>query len=140
MDPHNQTDPEPPPLTALQLALLGVLWDAGEATVNDVTAALQSERGLAPTTVATLLSRLEKRGVVERRREGRQYLYRATIEQQEAQRTMVDELAKNLFEGDYASLMQHLLARDDVAAGDLRRVKALIEERERGEGREGGNR
>src|SRR5439155_4455471 len=55
-------------LTELQLAILRVLWDKGEATVQDIWEALHAERGLAQTTVATMLSRLERRGVVTRRR------------------------------------------------------------------------
>jgi len=54
-------------LTELQLAILRVLWERGEATVQDIWEALHPERGLAQTTVATMLSRLERRGVVTRR-------------------------------------------------------------------------
>src|ERR1043166_8912253 len=54
-------------LTELQLAILRVIWDKGEATVQDIWEALHAERGLAQTTVATMLSRLERRGVVTRR-------------------------------------------------------------------------
>ena len=62
----------------LQLAIMRELWRAGEATVATVHAALQDERGLALTTIATMLSKMEKKGVVEHRSEGRQYVYRAT--------------------------------------------------------------
>src|SRR5207248_2952602 len=55
-------------LTELQLAILRVIWDRGEATVQEIWEALHAERGLAQTTVATMLSRLERRGVVTRRR------------------------------------------------------------------------
>src|SRR2546430_643963 len=55
-------------LTELQLAILRVLWDRSEATVQDIWEALHAERGLAQTTVATMLSRLERRGIVTRRR------------------------------------------------------------------------
>src|SRR2546421_5112959 len=54
-------------LTELQLAILRVLWDRSEATVQEIWEALHAERGLAQTTVATMLSRLERRGVVTRR-------------------------------------------------------------------------
>ncbi len=62
----------PPRLTAPQLAVLKVLWDRSEATVTDVQQALQADRPLAATTIATLLSRLARRGVVAYRTEGRQ--------------------------------------------------------------------
>ena len=64
-------------LTELQLAILRVIWDRGEATVQDIWEALHAERGLAQTTVATMLSRLERRGVVTRRAQSRPYPYRA---------------------------------------------------------------
>ena len=75
-----------PQLTPLQLDVLQVLWERGEATVNDVTDALRDSRALAPTTVATLLSRLEKRRFVKRRREDRQFRWSASIAREEAQR------------------------------------------------------
>ena len=121
-------------LTELQLALLRVLWERGEATVSEVQEALAPERSLAPTTVATLLSRMEKKGLLDHRTEGRQYVYRAVASEAEVRRSMVDEfsgLAEDLFRGDVAALVSHLLTARDVAPDDLARVKALIEARER---------
>jgi len=54
-------------LTGLQIAFLRVLWQRGEASVAEICEALRPERALAQTTVATVLSRLEKRGVVAHR-------------------------------------------------------------------------
>jgi len=118
------------PLTSLQLAILRILWDAGESSVNDMVARLATDRHLAPTTVATLLTRLEKRGTVARRREGRGYVYRALIGREETRAAKVDELAADLFEGDVSHLVHHLLSTKEIATGDLERVKALIAERE----------
>ena len=63
-----------PRLTAPQLALLKVLWERSEATVAEMQRALHAARPLAASTIATLLSRLEKRGIVAYRIEGRQYV------------------------------------------------------------------
>ncbi len=75
-----------PRLTAPQLALLRVLWERSEATVAEMQRALHAERPLAATTIATLLSRLEKRGIVAYRIEGRQYVYRAVLNERDARR------------------------------------------------------
>src|SRR5512143_1144068 len=69
--------PEIHQLTELQIGLLRVLWDRGEATVAEICDALRPSRALAPTTVATLLSRLERRGVVRHRTVSRQFIYAA---------------------------------------------------------------
>lgn len=118
-------------LSDLQLSVMQVLWTAGEATVAEVHVALHPERGLAPTTIATVLSRLEKRGLVDHRALGRQFVYRTKVTEQEVRRSMVSELTDLLFQGDPAELVSHLLAARDLDAEELARVKALIEAREK---------
>ncbi|HKR55326.1 MAG TPA: BlaI/MecI/CopY family transcriptional regulator [Gemmatimonadales bacterium] len=117
-------------LTELQLAILRILWERGEATVQDIWEALHPERGLAQTTVATMLSRLERRGVVTRRAQARQYHYKAAVTEEEVQHSMVGELTERLFDGDVTALMQHLLSGSDVSPGDLAKIRAMIERAE----------
>ena len=113
-------------LTDLQVAIMRVLWDRGQATVSEIHEALLPERGLAPTTVATLLSRLEKRGIVKHRSASRQYVYYPAVSESEVRRSMVSDLAERLFDGDVAELVSHLLSEREMSAGDLEKVKELI--------------
>jgi predicted transcriptional regulator len=113
-------------LTDLQVAIMRVLWDRSQATVAEIHEALLPERGLAPTTVATLLSRLEKRGIVKHRSASRQYVYYPAISESEVRRSMVSDLAERLFDGDVAELVSHLLSEREMSAGDLEKVKELI--------------
>lgn len=113
-------------LSDLQLDVMRALW-RGEASVADVVAALADSRDLAHTTVATLLTRLEKRGVVAVRREGRQLLYSARVSESQVRRSMVSGLIQSLFRGDARALLAHLVSEDDVAPDDLERVRTLLE-------------
>jgi len=119
--------PEPTELTELQIAILRVLWARGEATVTDVWEAMHRERGLAQTTIATLLSRLERRGVIARRAEQRQYLYRALISESDVRESMVGGLTERMFAGDVTALVNHLLTSHEIAPGDLVRLRAMID-------------
>ena len=127
-------------LTDLQLALMRVLWDRGEATVAEMADALRPARELAPTTIATVLSRLEKRGVVGHVSQGRQYLYRPRVSESEVRRSMVSGLTDLLFGGDVAALMSHLLDAGSVRPGDLEKVRSLIADAESRSSRKGGRR
>ena len=117
-------------LSELQLELMRVLWARGEASTADVAEVLASSRGLAHTTIATLLSRLEKRGVVESRRDGRQLVYRARVAEGDVRRSMVSGLLGSLFGGDARALIAHLVREEEIAAGDLERVRQLLERRD----------
>ena len=113
-----------PRLTPLQLAVMQVLWSRDEASVADVQRAMTGRR-LAPTTVATLLVRLEQRGLVSHRAEGRQYLYRTRVSPSDARETATRELLRSLFDGDVTAFVSHLLdsrtlTREEVA--DLQRL------------------
>ena len=79
-------------LGALQYAIMKVLWERGEAASSEVHAALVEDRGLAPTTIATMLRKMEDKGVVAHRRDGRQFVYRPTVSREEVRESMVGEL------------------------------------------------
>jgi len=109
-----------------------ILWEKGEARVAEVHAAMQhSERPIAATTVATLLSRLEKRGLIAHRTEGRQFVYRAVKSEEAVSRSMVRALTEDLFKGDALQLMAHLVREGEVAPGDLAEIRRMIEAEQR---------
>lgn len=118
-------------LTGPQLAILKVLWERSEATVVEIHQALSAERPLAATTVATLLSRLEKRGLVAYRVEGRQFVYRAVLEEQDARQHALVEVTRGLFAGDVPTMVSQLLSSHELRPGDLAKVKAMIDAKER---------
>lgn len=114
----------------LQLAIMRELWRRDEAAVAEVHEALLDERGLAPTTIATMLKKMEDKGVVAHRNEGRRFLYRPTVSEAQVRRTMVGELTERLFLGDAAALVSHLLAEHDLDHDELAQLRALIAQQE----------
>jgi BlaI family transcriptional regulator, penicillinase repressor len=117
-------------LGELQLAILRVLWSCGEATASDVHAALH-ERGLAPTTIATMLKKMEKRGLVGHREDGRRFIYRPAVTEEAVTRSMVADLTDRLFDGKASELMGHLLAEHDIDRSELAELNRLVAQAER---------
>ncbi len=117
-------------LADLQLAIMQVLWDLGEATVAVVKTKLEPQRTLAYTTVGTMLSKLEVSGHVTHRVEGRINIYRAILQRDQASRSMVSDLADRLCAGDITQLVCHLLDNRDVSLDELTALKKLIRQKE----------
>ncbi len=114
----------------LQLAIMRVLWERTEATVSEVHEALLAERKLAPTTIATMLTKMERKGVVTHRSERRRFVYRAAIGEEDVHRTMVQSLVDNVFQGSRTALVHHLLNEGEIDGEEFDELRALIEERE----------
>ncbi len=112
-------------LTDLQLTVMQVLWSQGEATAAEVRRALPAkrtgagERPPAITTVATLLSRLEKKGLVAHRADGRQFVFRASVGEPQVRAALVDAVLRRLFRGDRAALIRYLSEPPESAGEPL---------------------
>ena len=70
-------------LGELERAIMEVLWSAGEPLTARAIADALPDRELAQTTVLTVLSRLEKKGVVRRNRDGRAHTYAAVASRED---------------------------------------------------------
>lgn len=108
-----------------------VLWGAGEATVADVHKAVAGERGLAYTTVATMLRKMEARGLVNHRAESRSFVYRASVAEEAVSTGMADHLLDRLFEGSLTDMVSHLLSTREVSRAELARLERLIAQRKK---------
>jgi len=119
----------------LQLAILRTLWDLGEAPVSAVHEAL-ADRQLALTTIATMLRKMEEKGLVAHTELGRQFVYRAKVAPEQVQKNLVGDLVTKLFDGDPLALVNHLLRAGEIELGeldDLRRQVADAEKKQKKE-------
>lgn len=114
----------------LQMAILRVLWRRGEADLGTIRRDLHPDRDPAPSTAATVLSRLDEQGVVSRRKDGNRYLYRAELEQSDVRASVVDDLLERFFGGEADELVSHLLAERDLEDVDLEELRRRIESEE----------
>jgi BlaI family transcriptional regulator, penicillinase repressor len=113
-------------LSDLQLALMRIFWSRPTATAAEVAMQLRGTRPLAHTTVATLLTRLEKRGLLTATREGRQVCYSAAISEHEVRRSMVSSLLAGLFDGNASGLLSHLVDQRSIGADELAEIRAAL--------------
>lgn len=67
------------PLSPLENQLMQVIWERGPSTAEQVRVALDSQRSLKESTVRTLLRRMEDKGFLTHRVEGRTFVYEAAV-------------------------------------------------------------
>jgi predicted transcriptional regulator len=112
-----------------ELDVLKVLWDRGHATVREVLETLRSAgRQWSYATVATLLDRLETKGVVTSDRSELAFVYRPVISNQEVRQKRVANLVDKLYQGEPGLLVMHLLKSHPLDSRQAKEVRALLEE------------
>ena len=95
-------------LAPLELHCMNALWRLGHATVREVHAAVGSTRPRAYTTIMTILDRLAQKGVVERQKSGRAWVYRAQLSADQARTHAVVRLVEGFFQGSTEALVSHV--------------------------------
>ena len=114
-------------LTRRELDIMSVLWRRGNATVAEVRDDLADD--LAYPTVQTMLRVLEGKGYVGHTVDGRAFRFHALVEQDEAADSALGRLVAKVYHGSRELLVSRLLADEDIAPDELRRIKTLLQKR-----------
>jgi BlaI family transcriptional regulator, penicillinase repressor len=112
-----------------ELDVLRVLWDRQQATVREVLETLRSAgREWSYATVATLLDRLETKGVVTSDRSELAFVYKPAITPQEVQQKRLKNLVDKLYQGEPGLLVLHLLKSHPLDPKQASEVRSLLDE------------
>lgn len=124
-------------LTPLELQIMNVLWDSGPSNVQAVQEKLSGSPKLAYTTVQTMLNVLQRKGRVKRVLRGRAYEYEPLLTRDRAASHAMRDVIDRLFGGSVEGLLMSLVKSKQLHPGKLKKLSALIEERQRSEKEEG---
>jgi BlaI family penicillinase repressor len=119
----------PPTIPDSELDVLKVLWERGHATVREALEDLKAAgRQWSYATVATLLDRLETKGVVTSDRRELAFIYKPIVGAQEVRQKRVNSLVDKLYQGEPGLLVLHLLKSHPLDASQAREVRAVLEQ------------
>lgn len=111
----------------LQSEVMKLVWQLGEATVDDVRNEQPVARRPAYNTVQTVMNRLTERGLLKRRRSGRAYVYRPSYPEPEfLARAMRDRLARTSRETRQAALLNLIEGLDGEDLAELARYTSRV--------------
>jgi BlaI family transcriptional regulator, penicillinase repressor len=113
-------------ISSAEHEIMEVLWRESPLTAAEVAERVPSSRDWSIRTVKTLLSRLLAKGALRHEAEGRRYLYRPAVERDDYVAQESRRLLDRLFGGRATALVAHLAERDDLSAGDIAEIEALL--------------
>jgi predicted transcriptional regulator len=127
-------------LGSLERRMMELVWERGTLSVRDAHAELGD--GFAYTTLMTTLDRLFKKGLLERRKKGRAYVYSAASTPDELERSVAQDLVRGLLEsstGEARPLLSTLVdavgESDEMLLDELDRLVRAKRRKLRREGR-----
>jgi BlaI family transcriptional regulator, penicillinase repressor len=114
-------------LTEAELRLMDVLWQKGQATVQDVLKGLPERPRLAYNSVLTIIRILEQKGYVRHMKQGRAHVYEPVVERQEATRSEIRRLVRRFFQDSHELLVLNIIEDEAIDAEELKRLREMLE-------------
>ena len=116
-------------LFELEAEIMDVVWSRklDQFAVSDVVSVLERRREIAYTTVMTTLARLHEKGVLERSRDGKRYLYSARFSREEFLQSTARDVLRGLSSdakgrGAIALLVETVSSADEDVLNELERM------------------
>jgi BlaI family penicillinase repressor len=128
-----------PELSPAQREIMDIVWERGEVTANEVRRVLSRSRTVARNTVRTLLERMEDKGWLKHRAEGRTFLYTAARPRHDTIGQKVREIVETVCGGSPETLVSALLDYRGLRPDELKRIRQLLDQARAGKGQKGGS-
>jgi len=119
--------PDRPALSRGEMEVARVLWLLKKGTVREVHEAFPEQRQIDFSTVQTYLRRLEQKGYLKVRMDGRTRVYSPRVKPRTVIRETVDDLLERLFGGDALPLMQHLIEDRGIGEDEIGQLRELLD-------------
>jgi BlaI family transcriptional regulator, penicillinase repressor len=120
--------PTLPGLSQSQQEIMEIVWDRGEVSAIEVRDILSKKRDLAKNTVRTVLDRMEEKGWLKHREDGRTYLYSAAQPREASIGQKVLEVVEHVCGGSPEELVTALLDYRGLSQQELKRIRTMLDE------------
>jgi predicted transcriptional regulator len=117
------------PLTDLQQAILDYVWTNGPVTAEAIREGLERAHPLKDSSIRTLLRRLEARGLLTHRTEGKTFLYTATLPPQQVAAGALRHIIHRFFAGSVEDMLVGMVDQKVLSAADLERLARKVRSR-----------
>ena len=124
----------PPRVTDLELMVLQQIWQAGEPqTVYQIVESWPERSRPGYTTILKTLQKMEGKCLVGHQQDGRRYAYFARVERDAVAGNRLETIIERMFGGNRLSFAQYFIESGELSARELRELKRLVAQAEKGE-------
>ena len=109
-----------------ELEIMKVVWDKDKTTVAEVTEVLSKIRPRRYVTILTMMRRMEEKGFLTHKIDGRTYVYSPTLSEKKARAGILKKLTKELFNGSKELLLVSLFDSEKIGTKEISMIKELI--------------
>ncbi len=114
-----------------ELEIMQVIWDKSPISTNEIVEVMAHKKSWNMRTVHTLISRLEKKGAIEHKKEGRLYIYSPLVKRQDYIVSESRSFARRFYNGTVGKMVMSFIDADVLSDEEIAELKKMLDEREK---------
>lgn len=118
-------------ITDAEWEIMRVVWTKKETTSTEIIEILDSKMAWKPSTVKTLLSRLVSKDYLFTRKEGKQFIYQASVQEENAVREARNELLDKICNKKIGGMVYEIIKEKELSYTDIEKLEQLLAEKKK---------
>ncbi|MCI9553499.1 MAG: BlaI/MecI/CopY family transcriptional regulator [Acutalibacter sp.] len=120
-----------PQISDAEFMVMNIIWKYAPINTNDIVEQLSKDKEWSPKTIQTMLSRLEKKGVIAHEKDSRVFVYFPIIKKDEYFEAAGKKFANRFFDGAVNQMVVSLLNQQDLTAKEINDLQAILDAKRR---------
>ena len=113
-------------LTKAELRAMNILWDMGQATVNEIMERIPEPKP-AYTTILTVMQVLTSKKIVGAQRRGKANVFRPLISREQYVDGFMEETRNTLFKGSLKNLLLYFARKEKISKEELIEILSVVQ-------------
>ncbi len=111
--------------------VMRIVWTLGESHAGDVIKQLQAKKAWSESTIKTLIGRLVKKGLLKTRKDGRRYVYAATVTQIEMMIQVTKEMMNHMCDMHKGQVLIEVLKEMPLSKADIATIEDELDHKKK---------
>ena len=120
-----------PQISDAEFEVMDIIWKYAPISTNEITDRLAKTKNWSPKTIYTMLSRLEKKGVIVHEKESRVFVYTPCVKKDDYLAAESRTLADRFFDGAMKQMVVSFLDQKDLTPEDLDELQSILDKKRR---------
>jgi BlaI family penicillinase repressor len=118
-----------PKISETEWEVMKVVWTKSPCSAGQIIEVLTAEDpSWHPRTVKTLLNRLVKKGALAFQKDGRAYLYRPAVTEEQSVDAASRSFLQRVFGGSLTPMLAHFVERRKLSSAEIKELKRILED------------
>lgn len=115
-----------PQISEAEFEVMEVIWEKEPVSTNEIVNAVIENHNWNMRTIHTLISRLDKKGAISHKKDGRTYIYSSIVEKKDYVKSKSKSFIEKFYDGAANKMVLNFIENNMLSQEDIQELKNIL--------------